>query len=573
MQSTVDPVNDAVDTALPAPLLPHERSSVRRLTSRRSADRTTALRQVGSRRLSPTAAAIRWVGRWAIALLALPSTFALTAQGQRVSGAVSTVVKSIDSAAVDTTVQPNISPVGERIAGLRLRGAGDTLVFRGLSRFGILTNGFPYRPDSRWVARQLVARTRQRIAVNDTAQWTRVVQRDLLAQSQRAADLAAAADSASRVPRPGSLIPLTSNPASAPRVGADAGKQIGGADFLAAVSDLGIVLDTRLESKLLRTRNLRCTSAQLSIIGSNCEGSWQPSFDFQFNLRTGGVIAERVHMNVDYDSQREFDASNNISVYYQGKTDEILQRLEVGNVTLQIPASRFLTSGIPSGNYGVQASGQLGPMRFTSIAAQQKGNVSKDNIYTVGDRTQQRVDRAIEDIQIEQRRFFFTIDPRQLRGFPNIDLLNRQQMQQLAASLPDSIRPTRIFLYRQLVGASNQNPRGPQFSVRGARNPTRQVYQVLRENIDYYVDPSQLWIALISPLDPQRERLAVAYEVGGVGGRNINTGGTPDIELTDAPQFANLLWEPELQPSAIEYFQREIKSVYRSAQCLAFRPY
>ncbi|MEQ1693510.1 MAG: cell surface protein SprA, partial [Gemmatimonas sp.] len=220
---------------------------------------------------------------------------------------------------------------------------------------------------------------------------------------------------------------------------------------------------------------------------------------------------------------------------------------------------------IPAGNYGIQATGQLGPMRFTSIVAQQKGNVSKDNVFTVGERTQQQVERPIEDIQIETRRFFFTIDPRQLTGYPNVDLLNRQQMQQLAGALPDSIRPTRVYVYRQLIGASNQNPRGPQLSVRGARNPTRQTYEVLRENVDYYLDPSALWIALVRPLQVNSERLAVAYEVsnGGVAGRNVNTGGTPDIEFTEAPQFANLLWEPELQPSQSEHFLREIKSVYR----------
>ncbi|MFO0095955.1 MAG: cell surface protein SprA, partial [Gemmatimonadaceae bacterium] len=308
-----------------------------------------------------------------------------------------------------------------------------------------------------------------------------------------------------------------------------------------------------------------CTAAQLTIIGNNCFGIFQPAFDFQFNVRTGGVVADRVFVNVDYDSQREFDASNNISVRYQGKTDEILQTLEVGNVTFQPPASRYLTSGIPSGNYGVQATGQIGPMRFTSIVAQQRGNVSKDNVFTVGERTQQQVDRVIEDIQVETRRFFFTIDPRRLRGYPNIDLLNRQQMQQLAAALPDSVRPARIYLYRQLVGAANQNPRGPQFSVRGARNPARQIYEVLRENVDYYLDPSGLWLVLVRPLNLNNERLAIAYEVNvnGQPGRNVNTGGTPDIEFTAEPQFANLLWEPELQPTNPEYFLREIKSVYR----------
>lgn len=338
------------------------------------------------------------------------------------------------------------------------------------------------------------------------------------------------------------------------------------ADLLGDLGDLDISLDARLESKVQRLRNDRCTSGQLTIPGNSCRNApLLPEFDFQFNVRTGGVVADRFHIDVDYDSQREFDASNNLSARYEGKPGDRLQRIEVGNVTFQLPPSRFITSGIPSGNYGVQATGQFGAMRVTSIVAEQKGNISRDNVFTVGERTQQQVDRTIEDIQIEPRRFFFTIDPRQLAGYPNVDLLDRPQLRRLASQLPDSLRPVRIRVYRQLIGATNQNPRGPRLSVRGARNPTRQTYDLLRENVDYYVDPSLLWIALVRPLSANTERLAIAYEVSvdGGSGRNSSTGGTPDVEYTEAPQFANLLWEPELQPGNAAYFLREIKSVYR----------
>lgn len=451
------------------------------------------------------------------------------------------------------------SEPGLKIAGLRLRAPSDTLILRPLVRFGVLREGLPYRPVGARVADRLVADARARAQRLNAERWQAAMRRGLQTGTDSVPRVVARAPNDSG-PVPGTLVPL----APAPRVGADTRNQLVGAEFLSNVADLGINLDSRLESKVARTRNLRCTAAQLTTIGNNCNGSFQPNFDFQFNLRTGGVVADRVHVNVDYNSIQEFDASNNISVYFEGKSDEILQRLEIGNVSFQAPVSRFLTSGIPSGNYGIQARGQLGAMRFTSIIAQQKGNVSKDNVFTVGERTQQEVERPIEDIQMEPRMFFFTIDPRQLPGYPNIDLLNKPLMQQLAASLPDSIRPSRVVVYRQLIGASNQNPRGPQLSVRGARNPARQIYEVLRENQDYYLDPSGLWIALVRTLQTN-ERLAVAYEVsnGGVAGRNPSTGGTPDVEFTDAPQFANLLWEPELQPSTPEYFFREIKSVYR----------
>ncbi len=460
-------------------------------------------------------------------------------------------------AAQDTTPRSPLPPAARLLR--------DSLVLRVGRRPGALDRSQAIRPDPVAVGdRAVIAATRLRVQ-RLAARWERtVVSANLAALApaeSTAADRPVAPTNAG--PTPGALVPLlpSRDAAGANPANAAAGEN----DFLADIGNLGISLQSRLESKVQRSRNERCTTAQLTIVGNNCSGIFQPAFDFQFNVRSGGVVADRVFVNVDYDSQREFDASNNISVRYQGKTDEVLQALEVGNVTFQPPASRFLTSGIPSGNYGVQATGQLGPMRFTSIVAQQRGNVSKDNVFTVGERTQQQVDRVIEDIQIETRRFFFTIDPRQLPGYPNVDLLNRQQMQQLAAALPDSIRPVRLYVYRQLINAANQNPRAPQFSVRGARNSSRQIYEVLRENVDYYVDPSMLWIALVRPLNLNNERLAVTYavNVNGQAGRNPNTGGTPDIEFTPQPQFANLLWEPELQPDNPAYFFREIKSVYR----------
>jgi hypothetical protein len=332
-----------------------------------------------------------------------------------------------------------------------------------------------------------------------------------------------------------------------------------------APEGLEIDLNARLESKVVRSRNEICTAAQRVTFGSNCLANWLPGFDFQVNLLSKGNVADRVFVDVLYDSQNQFDASNTISLFYTGKPSELVQRVEVGNVSFRTPSSRFITAGIPSNNYGITASGKLGGVTFETILAQQRGNVSRNNVFTVGEQAVQQVDRIIEDIQVESRRFFFTVDPRQLPGYPNLDLLNRREMQQAASALPDSVRPRRVYLYRQLIGAQNQNPLGPQFSVRGARNPSRQIYELLRENVDYYLDPSQLWIALVRPLGLNNERLVVAYDVtvNGLPGRNPATGGTPDLQFAPEPQFANLLWEPELQPTDSAYFLREIKSIYR----------
>ncbi len=337
--------------------------------------------------------------------------------------------------------------------------------------------------------------------------------------------------------------------------------------FLKSAADLNIALTARLETKAERTQNDRCAASQLFSVGFTCRSAFTPAFDAQFGLRTNGGIADRVKLDVDYDTQREFDGSNQISIAYTGTPNARLQKLEVGNVFFQPPSSRFISAGIPSGNFGVQAVGKFGNMRLTAIAAQQKGNVVRDQIFTIGRRTTQELERELEDYQVEPRRFFFTVDP-QLFGtsYPNIDILNARQMQSLAAALPETQRPARLLVYRLILGGQPPNPNGPRFQLLGdPLSRPGQVYELLRENVDYYVDPSLLWIALVRPLALNNERLVVAYSLR-VGGRDTviaDRGGTPDLEFnTERPQYANLLWDPQVTPQH-PAFRREIRSVYR----------
>src|SRR5207237_4008376 len=158
-----------------------------------------------------------------------------------------------------------------------------------------------------------------------------------------------------------------------------------GVQLLRQYADLGIQVNALLESRFERRRNLHCTASDASAFDTSCRGGFNPPrIDPQFNVRTGGVVGERIHVNVDYDTQREFDASNNIQVYYQGLEDEILRRVEVGNVTFAAPRSRFITGGIPANTSGVAATAQIGALSFGGLFAPQKGTVGKARVLPVG---------------------------------------------------------------------------------------------------------------------------------------------------------------------------------------------
>ena len=340
-------------------------------------------------------------------------------------------------------------------------------------------------------------------------------------------------------------------------------------------TDLPVQVNLRIESKTERDLKLRCNSTDASQISSvsGCNaGFLPPALDFLGSFKAAGTIGDRMHVNVDYDMQREFDASQTVSLYYEGKQGSAWQRVDVGNIDFVPPSSRFMTSSLPSGNYGLQITNQIGAMRLKSIFARQTGNVVQNRRFTIGGGSAQQVgNREVADYQIERLRFFFTIDPALLgggRAYPNIDILNSAQLQALRSALPDTLRPTRVLVYRLQYGTQPQNPNGPRFQLRDDPRG-QQTYDLLREGVDYYMDPSLLWFALVRPLNETNERLVVAYNVRLNGSKRdtvwVSTGGTPDLQLvTSRPQVANLIMDPNVGPSSPE-FRNEVRSVYRIA--------
>ncbi len=323
-------------------------------------------------------------------------------------------------------------------------------------------------------------------------------------------------------------------------------------------SPLTIAFRGRFELKLDRLRNQRCTAADIGNLLSGCqEGFPTPFVDQQFSLKAGGVVSERIHLDLDYDSQREFNANNDIRVWYQGQEGEAVQRVEVGNVTLDAPASRFITAAIPANSFGVQARAQFGGLEVRSILAQQRGSALRTRVYTVGERVTQPVDFELRDLDFEPGRFFFVINPRGIPGYPNLDVLNLE-----GAALSPVERPVSVRLYRlrALGGGVGANPTLGGINAVALRNDSPQrvgplPWDLLVEGRDYYLDPSGLWLALASRVSTE-DFLAVSYVTA--SGDTVGTfpavgGGADTLEL---------IYEPRRGPE-VPTFAYEMRNVYR----------
>lgn len=328
---------------------------------------------------------------------------------------------------------------------------------------------------------------------------------------------------------------------------------------LGRYADLGLQLRARFEMKLDQLTNRRCTPADAQNPVSGCQGGFPtPAIDQQFNVLAGGIVGERVHVNVDFDSEREFSANNNINVYYQGLEDEILQRVEVGNVTFVAAPSRFITAAVPANSFGVQAQAQLGAFEFSTILAQQKGSQLRTRFYTVGEQTTQPIDRELRDLDYENGRFFFVADPTVLPGFPDVDILTLSP-----ETVPASARPVQVRVYR-LRAQSAQSVNNPNLggidAVAIRRDSDQRVgpfpWELLVESRDYHLDPSGLWVALGTRVGDQ-DFLAVSFvtAAGDTIGTfpSINRGGGDTLEL---------IYEPRRGPE-VPTFAYEMRNIYR----------
>ncbi len=430
------------------------------------------------------------------------------------------------------------------LPGTSLRAQGDTLLPRITIRLGTDTLALRRDPALEPGGR-LGLRTPPRLAVE---RW--------LAETLAQVAIARAARRRARLPDPG-LVALAGAPtdtiADGPGPRAPAPLRA-----LGEAADFGVDLRARFEVKFDRLRNERCTAFDLSDPLSSCRGRFPtPEFDQQIALRAGGVLSQRLHVNVDFDSEREFNANNNVNVFYQGLEDEILQRVELGNVTFRAPSSRFITSAIPANSFGVQVEAQVGAVELGTIVAQQKGSSLRSRVFTVGDQTTQSIDRELRDLDFETGRFFFTVDPRGLPGYPGIDILNLG-----VEALPPSSRPAEVRVYRLRAqfGPAGSNPNlGGIDAVAVRRDSPQRVgpfsWELLVESRDYYLDPSATWFALATRVG-NNDFLAVSY----ITAAGDTVGTFPAIN--GSGDTLELVYEPRRGPE-VPTFEYELRNVYR----------
>ncbi len=145
-------------------------------------------------------------------------------------------------------------------------------------------------------------------------------------------------------------------------------------------------------------------------------------FDMAIQMNVVGTIGSKMKLQTNYNTQATFDFENQMKLQYTGDEDQIIQKIEAGNVSLPLRSS--LIQGSQS-LFGVKTEMQFGRLRVTSVLSQQKSR--RKNLQIQGGAQQQRFEVSADQYD-ENRHFFLSHYNRDkyesvLRNLPQINTL------------------------------------------------------------------------------------------------------------------------------------------------------
>ena len=126
-------------------------------------------------------------------------------------------------------------------------------------------------------------------------------------------------------------------------------------------------------------------------------------FDMDIQMNATGKIGEKLNLAFNYNTQATFDFENQMKLQYDSEAcneDEIIKKIEAGNVSLPLPSS--LIQGSQS-LFGIKTELQFGKLKLTAVASQQKSR--KEEIQIQGGSQVQ--DFELQADQYDENRHFF----------------------------------------------------------------------------------------------------------------------------------------------------------------------
>lgn len=100
-------------------------------------------------------------------------------------------------------------------------------------------------------------------------------------------------------------------------------------------------------------------------------------FDQRIQMNVTGKVGEKLSLATNYDTEATFSFENQTKLEYTGDEDDIIKKIELGNVSM--PLNSSLISGAQS-LFGVKGQFQFGKLTLTGVLAEQQSQSSSINV-------------------------------------------------------------------------------------------------------------------------------------------------------------------------------------------------
>jgi hypothetical protein len=279
--------------------------------------------------------------------------------------------------------------------------------------------------------------------------------------------------------------------------------------------------------------------------------------DQKQQLNIEGKIGDRISILVDQDSERDFDFENALKIIYTGEEDDIVQKIEAGNVSLALPGTQFVTfSGKNNGLFGLKGLFKLGGLDITTIASVEKGKKEKLSV----DGGAQSTSNFVKDYDYRRNLYYYLdLDFRDsfYQGFtenggrftfdPDWVVSNLEVYKSINVEVAGSVygkawvNPNDTTLYEDLV--------------------EQRVFRRLELDREYQVDLNLGFIRLATQLQ-ENEILAVAYRTADRTGATQAEYGDWNRGLNDTTDIKLKLIKPQHMVPSHPCWDLEFKNVY-----------
>jgi hypothetical protein len=147
-----------------------------------------------------------------------------------------------------------------------------------------------------------------------------------------------------------------------------------------------------------------------------------PSYEFQrkqskfpqlemkqdLTIQLKGSIGDKLSVDIDQSSAATTSFANRIKIHYRGYEDEIIRKLDLGNTSLQLRGTEYVSyGGSHTGLFGINTETQFGPVTMSFIISKQEGETAQKSTSI----RSEKQNRIISDYDYIRDRFFFLDDP------------------------------------------------------------------------------------------------------------------------------------------------------------------